>query len=143
MAMSRTVEMLLWSAPAILGWGLYGIFAKLGSARIGLQAILWYQLAMLVAVVLFLTVVRNFIPLQLDAQGIMFGVATGLSNFVAVVSLFTLLGRGFPVNIVYPLTALYPLVTVVVALVFLGEPMTILKALGVVLAVAAIALLST
>ncbi len=141
--MSRTVEMLLWSLPAIIGWGMYGIFAKLGTARIGLQAILWYQLAMLVAVLVFLTVMNSFIPLNLDGRGVIFGIATGLSNFVAVVALFTLLQRGFPVNIVYPLTALYPLVTVVVGVIFLGEPMTALKGAGVVLAVIAIALLST
>ncbi len=135
--------MLLWSMPAILGWGMYGIFAKLGTARIGLQAILWYQIAMSVAVVLFLTVMRNFLPLNLDGRGVLFGVATGLSNFVAVVSLFTLIQRNFPVNIVYPLTALYPLVTVLVAVLFMGEPMTIVKGIGVVMAVAAIALLST
>ena len=138
-----TVEMLLWSMPAILGWGMYGIFAKLGTARIGLQAILWYQIAMSLAVVVFLTVMRNFIPLNLDSRGVLFGVATGLSNFVAVVSLFTLLQRNFPVNIVYPLTALYPLVTVLVAVLFLGEPITIVKGIGAVLAVVAIALLST
>ncbi|MDO8690706.1 MAG: EamA family transporter [Dehalococcoidia bacterium] len=141
--MSRTVEMLLWSLPAIMGWGLYGIFAKLGTARIGLQAILWYQLAMLVAVLVFLTVMNNFIPLNLDSRGVIFGIATGLSNFVAVVALFTMLQRGFPVNIVYPLTALYPLVTVVIGVIFLGEAMTALKGVGVVLAVIAIALLST
>ncbi|MDP2661428.1 MAG: EamA family transporter [Dehalococcoidia bacterium] len=141
--MSRTVEILLWSLPAIMGWGMYGIFAKLGTARIGLQAILWYQLAMLVAVLVFLTVMNNFIPLNLDGRGVLFGIATGLSNFVAVVALFTMLQRGFPVNIVYPLTALYPLVTVLVGVVFLGEAMTALKGVGVVLAVIAIALLST
>lgn len=134
--------MLLWSLPTILGWGLYGIFAKLSTARLGLQAILWYQLAMLVAVLLFLLFGRNLFQLNLDGPGVLFGVATGLANFVAVVSLFTLLQRGFPVNIVYPLTALYPLVTVLVAVAFLGEPMTVLKGAGVILAVVAIALLS-
>ncbi len=141
--MSRTVEILVWSLPAILGWGMYGIFAKMGTARIGMQAMLWYQLASLVAVLVFLVVMNNFVPLNLDGGGVLFGIATGLSNFVAVVALFTMLQRGFPVNIVYPLTALYPLVTVLVGVFFLGEPMTALKGVGVVLAVIAIALLST
>lgn len=141
--MSKTIEMIVWSIPAILGWGMYGIFAKLGTARIGLQAILWYQVASFVAVLAFLLVMGSLTPIQLDGRGVLFGLATGLSNFVAVVSLFTLLQRGFPVNIVYPLTALYPLVTVLVAVFFLGEPMTVLRGAGVILAIVAIALLST
>lgn len=134
--------MLLWSLPTILGWGLYGVFAKLGTARIGLQAILWYQVAMLITIVVFLVATRNIVPLNLDPAGVAFGVATGVANFIAVVALFSSLERGFPVNIVYPLTALYPLVTVLVAMLFLGEPMTVLRAAGVILAVVAIALLS-
>lgn len=140
--MSRTTEMLLWTVPAILGWGLYGVFAKLGTARIGMQVVFWYPLVMLVGSVVFLAFLRDLLPLTWDGPGILFGLFVGLSNLVAVVALFTLLHRGFPVSIVYPLTALYPLVTVILGVVFLGEAMTLVKGLGVVLAVIAIILLS-
>lgn len=141
--MNRTIEMLAWSAVAIVGWGLYGIFAKQSSGRIGMQAVFWTQLAMVLGAVIYLFFVRNLFPFNTDGQGIILGLATGLSSLVAVVALFTLLSRQFPVSIVYPLTALYPLVTVILGIVFLGEAITPLRGLGAVLAVAAIVLLST
>ena len=141
--MNRTIEMLVWSAVAIVGWGLYGIFAKQSSGRIGMQAMFWSQLAMVLGAVIYLFFIRNLFPFNTDGQGIILGLATGLSSLVAVVALFTLLSRQFPVSIVYPLTALYPLVTVILGIVFLGEAITPLRGLGAVLAVAAIVLLST
>ncbi|MDP2935257.1 MAG: EamA family transporter [Dehalococcoidia bacterium] len=141
--MNRTIEMLVWSAVAIVGWGLYGIFAKQSSGRIGMQAIFWTQLTMVLGAVIYLFFIRNLFPFNTDGQGIILGLATGLSSLVAVVALFTLLSRQFPVSIVYPLTALYPLVTVILGIVFLGEAITPLRGLGAVLAVAAIVLLST
>lgn len=141
--MNRTIEMLAWSAVAIVGWGLYGIFAKQSSGRIGMQAVFWTQLAMVLGAVIYLFFLRNLFPFNTDGQGIILGLATGLSSLVAVVALFTLLSRQFPVSIVYPLTALYPLVTVILGIVFLGEAITPLRGLGAVLAVAAIMLLST
>lgn len=141
--MNRTIEMLAWSAVAIVGWGLYGIFAKQSSGRIGMQAVFWTQLAMVLGAVIYLFFLRNLFPFNTDGQGIILGLATGLSSLVAVVALFTLLSRQFPVSIVYPLTALYPLVTVILGIVFLGEAITPLRGLGAVLAVAAIVLLST
>jgi transporter family protein len=141
--MSRGLEMIALSLIAILGWGLYGIFARLGTARIGMQAVFWTQLAMLVGAIIYLSFLRNMVPLASDGRGILLGVATGLSSIVAVVALFTLLHRGFPVSIVYPLTALYPLVTVILGVIFLGESLTFAKGIGVILAVVAIVILSS
>lgn len=141
--MSRTLEMIIWGAIAIIGWGLYGIFAKQSSGRIGMQAVLWTQLTMALGAIVYLFFLRSLFPLNVDGRGILLGLATGLSSLVAVVALFTLLHREFPVSIVYPLTALYPLVTVILGVVFLGEAITPLKGLGAILAVVAIVLLST
>lgn len=141
--MNRTIEMLVWSAVAIVGWGLYGIFAKQSTGRIGMQAVFWTQLTMVLGAVIYLFFLRNLFPFNTDGQGIILGLATGLFSLVAVIALFTLLSRQFPVSIVYPLTALYPLVTVILGIVFLGEAITPLRGLGAVLAVAAIVLLST
>ncbi len=141
--MNRTIEMLIWGAVAIVGWGLYGIFAKQSTGKIGMQAVFWTQLTMALGATVYLLFLRSLFPLNVDGRGILLGLATGLSSLVAVIALFTLLHREFPASVVYPLTALYPLVTVILGVVFLGEALTPLKGLGAVLAVAAIVLLST
>ena len=141
--MNRTMELILLAAVAIVGWGLYGVFAKQSSGRIGMQAMFWTQIAMAVGAVIYLYFLRDLFPLNTDGHGILLGLATGLSSLVAVVALFTLLHRQFPVSIVYPITALYPLVTVILGVIFLGEAITPLKGIGAILAVVAIVLLST
>ncbi|MBI2849285.1 MAG: EamA family transporter [Chloroflexi bacterium] len=141
--MSRTLEFALLAGIAIVGWGSYGIFAKLSTDKIGLQSVFWTQLLMFLGGVAFLLVRQNLLPLSLDRGGVLLGMATGISSIVAVIALFTLLYRGFPVSIAYPLTSLFPLVTVIAGVVFLGESLTIFKGMGVILAVLAMVLLST
>jgi transporter family protein len=69
------------------------------------------------------------------------GFLAGIVSSVGLISFYALLTKK-DASLVVPLTALYPALTAILAIIFLKEPLTILKALGVVLSVVAIALLS-
>ena len=70
--------------------------------------------------------------------GLLGGIANGLGSW----ALFEALERGAKASVAVPLTALYPLVTIVLARIFLAETLTIRQWAGIALAVAGGAMLS-
>lgn len=79
-----------------------------------------------------LSVARHF-----NGWGYLFGILWGLGTVTFIVAL-----KGKPASIAVPLTALYPLTTAVLAVVFLGEPLTARTGAGIACAVLAAVLLS-
>ena len=80
--------------------------------------------------------------LTLSTRSVAVGVVCGFTNALGAWSLYTALERGARASIVVPLTALNPLVTLVLALIVLGERLTTLQTAGVVLALVAGVMLS-
>ena len=70
--------------------------------------------------------------------GLLGGAANGLGSW----ALFEALERGAKASVAVPLTALYPLVTIVLARIFLAETLTFRQWVGIALAVAGGAMLS-
>ena len=70
--------------------------------------------------------------------GLLGGAANGLGSW----ALFEALERGAKASVAVPLTALYPLVTIVLARIFLAETLTFRQWVGIALAIAGGAMLS-
>ena len=68
---------------------------------------------------------------------------SGILNALGAWALFAAMKSGGKASIISPLTALYPLVVVMVAPIILRESITMLQAGGVVCALVAVVLLST
>jgi transporter family protein len=132
-----------WILPAVaalLLWGIVGILQKLGSNRLGANALLlWVTVGYIV-----------MLPVVLWRSGIwmattdvlVLGVVAGSVNGLGTWLLFRSLEHGAKASVAVPLTALYPVVTVVLAFVFLAERLSAREWLGVVLAACGGALLS-
>jgi len=73
---------------------------------------------------------------------LLLGVVAGSVNGLGTWLLFRSLDRGAKASVAVPLTALYPVVTVVLAFAFLSERLSLREWLGVALAVCGGALLS-
>jgi drug/metabolite transporter (DMT)-like permease len=94
-------------------------------------------------VVIFLPFVWWFTSLSgLRATIITVGLLGGLVNGLGNWAVFASLERGAKASVAIPLTALYPLFTVILATAFLHERPTSLQWLGIALAVAGGAMLS-
>ncbi len=135
--------MKVWFLPTLatlIFWGLWGFTSKLVTNHISpLNAILFESLGGLVValVVIFATGTR----IEGNATGI--GLATLTGAFVFVGSVFFLFAiRDGKTSIVVALTALYPLLTIALAMIFLHETLTVKQGIGVVFAVAAVILIS-
>jgi len=73
--------------------------------------------------------------------GWLFVVLAGLAGTIGTAAFYIALS-GWKVSVVVPLTALYPAVTILLSLLFLREEVALHQIIGVVLAVAAIFLIS-
>ncbi len=128
------------SLVALICWGLWGFFTKLASRYLD-----WTQILLISSVVSLLTATVVFLvgkpQIDTHSPGFVYALLAGATGALALVAFYNAVGTG-SVSIVVPLTALYPVVTIVLSFLILSERISPLKGLGLALALAAIVLLS-
>jgi len=132
-----------WLAPAcgaLIIYGLWGFFPKLAVTYINPVSALIYQVAGAMLVGLATLFWVGFQP-ETHPKGILFAVLTGVSGVLGTLFFFAAASRG-KISVVVSMTALYPIITILLAAVFLREPVTAKQILGMLCAVAAIVLLT-
>jgi transporter family protein len=121
----------------IIMWGLWGFLYKYGIQKLGLMPAIFVTTGVytLVNIVILAYLHRAGVsfPLQgatpILAMGTLFGVSASLLFMYAL--------QRFPGSTVIPLTALYPAVSSILAIVILKEQIKAVNALGIALAVIA------
>jgi len=132
---------LLMVLVTLIFWGGTGITQKLATNHLSSRlAFVWYAIAFIPVSsgLLFASQVKWDYSIGTTALALSGGLLLGL----ATLPLFVALERGGKASIVVPLVALYPLLTVLLALAFLGEQLGSRQWLGVFLAIVAGVLLS-
>ena len=125
-------DWMLLSCVAIVLWGVVGLFQKLGTNRISARSLLvWLMAGFLVLLPWFLKK-DNFLSLR--GQDYAIGLLGGLTNGLGSWFLFASLEEGAKASVAVPLTALYPLVTVLLAKLVLREILTGWQWMGIGLA---------
>ena len=133
-------EWMHYSLLAIVLWGIVGLLQKLGTNRISATSLLiWLTVGFVVLLPLFM---REANLWDMSKRGVLVGIVAGVLNGLGSWFLFASLEKGAKASVAVPLTALYPLVTVVLATVFLEEMLTGLQWIGVLLALLSGAMLS-
>jgi transporter family protein len=132
-----------WIIPAVAAlvlWGIVGVLQKLGSNRVGANSLLvWVTAGYILLLPLILWKSGSWV---LSPPAILLGVVAGCVNGLGTWLLFRSLEHGAKASVAVPLTALYPVVTVILAFIFLSERLSSREWLGVVLAVCGGAMLS-
>jgi drug/metabolite transporter (DMT)-like permease len=125
---------------ALALWGLYGIAFKIASDHLSPIAGQLLSTAGLLLPALFLIgpVVRE----RRSTAGLFIGFISGVCGALGNFALLASLGAGGQAAIVFPLTALYPLVTVVIAVLLMRERARRVQVIGMCLAILAVLLLS-
>lgn len=131
---------MLYAAVAIVLWGVNGLLMKLGTNRVSARSMVIWVTAGFVVLLPFLwtTTTLSGLSGRVIFVGLLAGAVNGLGNW----AVFACLEKGAKASVAIPLTALYPLGTVVLATVFLKERPNALQWLGIVLALAGGAMLS-
>lgn len=145
-ARSRRPAWLLWSLATIAVWGAWGLVSKVASDGVDVyvnQLLYTVGLAPLMAFVGW-TVWRHS-RREAAAQrhkGIFWAFLTGILGGVGNLAFFQALVKGGEASIVAPVTALFPMVTVLLAVLLLKERIGRTQWAGLALAFVAIYLLS-
>ncbi|MFP5229477.1 MAG: EamA family transporter [Acidobacteriota bacterium] len=131
---------LLYSAITVVAWGIVGLLQKLSTNYISAESsLIWL-------VVGFILLEPFFYPgsavLHYLRSNLAWALLSGVLNALGAWALFAALKSGGKASIVSPLTALYPLVVMMLVPFVLHESITRLQLSGVVCALIAVVLLS-
>lgn len=122
-------------------WGIVGILQKLATNEISAESsLIWLVLGFFIVAPVFWP---GRILFTYPARILFYVLLSGALNAVGAWALLAAMKNGGKASIVVPLTALYPLVMVLVAPLVLRESITLLQGAGVACALIAIGLLST
>jgi uncharacterized membrane protein len=139
-ARKQNSKWLLYAALCIVWWGVWGFLSKLGSDQTSPQ-----QLQILFTMGIIPPSVLAWAQLgfrvETDRQGVIYGILNGIFSGLGMLAFYAALARG-QASIIGPFTALFPLLTVALAFAFLRERINRIQAAGMILALAAIVLLS-
>ncbi len=129
-----------YTVVTVLLYGLWGFFPKLAVGRLSPRTTLFYETFGTALVGLLVLLLPGF-RWEADRRGILFAALTGVCGMVGTLFFFEALTRG-RASVITVMTALYPIVTLVLALVILREPISLRQWLGMGLALAAMVLLA-
>ena len=133
-------DWLMLSLVAMVLWGIVGLLQKVTTNRISADAVLiWDRIGYVV--ILPLLVIHTHLS-NLGPKDIIIGTLDGITNSLGALFLYMSLESGAKASIAAPLTALYPLLTVLLAVALLGERVSPLHWIGIILAVVAAVLMS-
>jgi len=131
---------LIFAAGCVGFWGVWGFVAKLTTMR-GVHPLALSAISSLTA---GLTAWASFYfigaPWEKNSGSILFALLTGICGSAGAIAFFLALRYG-RASLVVPFSALYPAVTILLSLLFLGERPSLTQALGMLLALIASLLL--
>ena len=129
---------LRWTVLALISWGVWAIMAKLiGEALSGTHNQALSTLGIL-PVILALAVAKKSSTTGSRRRGILYALASGAVSCIGNVFYYDALNRGGKAATIVPLTALYPLVTILLAMLLLKERLNRIQLGGVLLSLIAI-----
>jgi len=121
-------------------WGLWGFIPKLTTKYLPPSSAIVYEvIGGLILGAVMLSVLK-FQPV-VHPKGILLAVSTGMLGFLGAFCFLNAVSRG-PVTLVATVSALYPGVSILLAICFLNEAMTLRQGFGVALALAAMILIA-
>jgi transporter family protein len=129
---------LRWTVVALLSWGIWAIMAKLiGEALSGAQNQALSTLGIL-PIMLAIGVSKRFSAPGNRRRGILYALASGAVSCLGNVVYYDALSRGGKAAMIVPLTALYPLATILLAILLLKERLNRIQLIGVLVSLLAI-----
>ncbi|MGC2398448.1 MAG: DMT family transporter [Acidobacteriaceae bacterium] len=135
-------QWLRYSLLAILAYGVWGAVSSLSSQHVSPLTLQIVSTIGLFPVTLVLAFSRKLGQGANRSRGILLALLTGVIGGTGNLTLYESLRVGGEASIVFPLTGMYPLVTIVLARLLLKESLNRIQALGIALALAAVYLFS-
>jgi len=126
---------------ALFSFGCWGFFSKLAIIYIDAKSALVFQTVGVLMIGIIILSSLHFKPAT-DIKGLGFGLLTGMAYGIGCLFYLIAADRG-KVTTIVTLTALYPLVTIVLSYLFLQETINMKQFIGIIFALIAIILMSS
>jgi transporter family protein len=134
-------EWLLPTFGTIVFWGLWGFIPKITTKYISPKSAIIFETLGGIILGIVILISLKFKP-DIHPKGVLLAVLTGLLGFAGALCFLYAALKG-PISLVAVLSALSPIITVVLAMFFLNETITIKQGLGIVLGLGAVVLIAT
>lgn len=132
---------LLLALAAVVLWGVTGLLQKVSTNHVSARkSALWFLAAFIPFAIALL--VRNPLPRDLSVATWLFAIALGFTLALGNWTILLAFASQGKASIITPLAGLYPMVSIPLAIAWLGERVIAREALGIVLALTAVVLLS-
>ncbi|MFW3147188.1 MAG: EamA family transporter [Thermoplasmatota archaeon] len=139
--MNRLQPYLIFALISLLLYGLWGFFPKLASnANIDARSILVFEAIGTLAIAFVVLFAIGFKP-TFNGKGFVFALLAGIAGAVGSLFFLLALSRG-KASVVVTMTALYPLVVIILSTIILKEPITLKQGIGILFALAAVVMFS-
>jgi transporter family protein len=132
-----------WITPALAAlfvWGLWGFLPKITVRYVDPRSAIIFQILGAVMTGLIVLFLGRF-HLRLEPVGIGLGILTGVLGSSGALFFLYAVERG-PVALVATVSSLYPVISVILALFFLHETLTLRQLLGIAFAITGILLIA-
>jgi transporter family protein len=132
----------LLASVALIFFGITGITQKLSTDYVSFEySFVWFSVAFVFISIAILAGAHNLDWRPTPGIFVLAAIG-GLLNGLGALTSFAALEKGGKAGIVVPIINLYPLVTIVGAWIFLGERLSRVQAIGIVLALVSVILLA-
>jgi transporter family protein len=144
LALSALTSKWFWySILCVLCWGGWTILAKLGSKQIPAEAAQFlFAWGMLPVAVVLLAIASRRFRLERNAKGIFYSVAGGVLAAIGGWALFAAYRTGGNTSVITVVTAMYPLFSVLLAMLVLRERLSWMHVIGLAFAAVAFVIFS-
>lgn len=132
-----------WMLPtfgAMLFWGFWGFIPKITTKYLDPKSAIVFEVvgAMVLGIVILSSL--RFQP-DLHPKGVALAITTGMLGFLGAYCFLKAVSQG-PVILIATISALYPVISIALAMMMLNETITLKQGIGIVLALVAIGLIA-
>lgn len=131
---------ILPAAAALLVWGFWGFLPRITVRYIDPRSAIIYQIIGAISLALTVLFLARF-NIRFHTVGASLGIATGMLGSAGALFFLYAVERG-PVALVATFSALYPIISVILAVFFLHETLTIRQCIGILFALIGMALIA-
>ncbi len=132
-----------WILPTfgtLIMWGFWGFIPKLTTQYLSPRSAIVYEVVGSLIIALIVLISLDFQP-QVHPRGILLALSTGMMGFLGALMFLMAVSKG-PVTLIAPLSALYPVISVLLAVFLMNESMNLRQVFGIALAVVSIMLVA-
>lgn len=131
---------ILYTFLALITWGLWGFFPKLANMYLTSKDILVWEVIGAILIGFLVLYNLEFKP-SFNIKGFIFSVLTGICGTLGMLFFLMAIKDG-KISIVVTMTALYPIITIILSYLILKEPVSIKQCIGIVLAILSMVLMT-